>query len=134
MTREDFIKKLDDILCPYNIEDGKIIISVGSYSSYSDLTSLESLPEGIKFVGEGVMDLSNLIEIPYGTEFNNSGVIFLYGVKKIHPGVKFNQNQQICLFNLVVGTKFTFRFRVDGISDSYILNNMISLGIFNKGI
>ena len=131
MTREDFIKKLDDILCPYNIEDGKIIIPVGSYS---DLTSLESLPEGIKFVGEGVMDLSNLIEIPYGTEFNNSGVIFLYGVKKIHPEVKFNRNQQICLRGLVTGTKFPFSFRVDGISDSYILNNMISLGIFNKGI
>jgi hypothetical protein len=73
MTREEFIKELDEKGYSYKIEGDKIIVT-GKGDIW--LESLTSLPPGVEFRNGGHVNLRSLTSISVGVEFNNGGSVF----------------------------------------------------------
>jgi hypothetical protein len=72
MTREEFIKMLDEKGYSYKIEEDKKIV-LDSPRGFVDLRHLETLPQGIVFNNGGFVNLSSLQTLPQGIEFKNGG-------------------------------------------------------------
>ena len=110
MTREEFIKVLDEEGYSYEIEGDRIVVTYGY----------------------GV-DLSALTSIPPGVEFKNGGYISLSSLKTLSPGVKF-EHGNVNLYSLVGGNgRFSdWSGNIDGIEPKRLLNKMIELGLFDR--
>ena len=110
MTQEEFIKILDKKSYSYKIEGDKIVVtSNGDFG----LDSLYSIPRGVEFRGGRSLHLNSLMSIPPGVQINNGGDVSL---RSIIGG----------WFRLWPGS-------IQGIHSKRLLNNMISLGLFDKG-
>ena len=112
MTREEFIKVLDEDQCRYILDaDGRIIINQDDslYLSFPDESS-----------------------IPPGVVFNNRGYKRLLGIISIQPGVEFNSSEIIIkpLFGYGNGYLRHQQFHIDKIDNSRLFNLMISKGMF----
>jgi hypothetical protein len=108
MTREEFIKVLDEKRYSYEIEGDKLVVIGG----YVDLNSLASLPPGV--------------------EFRNEGGVYLESLTSLSPGVVFKNGGSIDLESLIGGYFNDWKGNIDGIDEKILLNKMISLGLFEN--
>jgi hypothetical protein len=146
MTREEFIKILDEKGYSYKIEGDKIVIT---YESLADLDSLTSLPPGVEFKNEGAVNLISLTSLPPGVKFENVGNVYLGSLKSLPPGVKFEnvgnvylrpkslppgvefKNEGTVNLGSIVGGFFeSWKGNIEGIDSKRLLNLMIKRGIF----
>ena len=152
MTREEFIKVLEEKGYPFKEEGGKIIVTYSVDYGYVNLSHLPSIPPGVIFDNTGSVNLEGIDIIPEGTVFTNGGEVFLDGletissgvvfnnrkfiylpsVKSISPAIEFNSYGNIYLISLIGGWFEHWRGNIDGIQPNRLLNKMISLGIFDK--
>ena len=109
MTREEFIKVLDESGYSYEIEGDLIIVT---HNGYVDLRSLTSLPPGV--------------------EFKNGGDVYLESLTSISPGVEFRNEDRVYLESLIGGFFNKWKGNIEGIEPKRLLNKMISLGIFER--
>jgi len=109
MTREKFIKKLEESRYSYEIQGNKIVVT---YKGNIWLDSLTSLPPGVVFKNGGYVDSNALTSLPPGVEFRNAGIVNLSSL----TGDSFYQ----------------WKGNIKGIDYKRLLNKMISLGLFDK--
>ena len=108
MTREEFIKLLDDNRKRYNIEGNNIIVNDDGPLAFSFLD--KGIPPGVIFKNGGFVTLGKTRIIDPSVEFHNSGVVIfdLDGLRYIH----------------------NWDGNIEGINDKKMLNLMIKKGIF----
>jgi hypothetical protein len=98
MTREEFIKVLDEKGCSYNEEGDKIVVP--DIFLNADLGNLISLPPGVVFENKWGVNLNSLTSIPPDIEFKNGGSVNLESLKSLSPGVLFDNGRHIYLDSL----------------------------------
>ena len=95
MTREEFIKVLEEKGYPYREKGNKIFVT----SNRSvDLSNLTSISPGMEFRRN--VDLSDLTSLPPGVGFRNKGSVYLRSLTSLPPGVEFKNVGQVDLSNL----------------------------------
>ena len=110
MTREEFIKVLDEKGYSYKIKGDKIVVT---HKGYVNLKSITSLPPGV--------------------EFNNKGTVYLDSLKSLPPGVEFNNKGELVNLSSLVGSWFGYwKGNIKGVDSTRLLNVMISKGVFEK--
>ena len=149
MTREEFIKLLDDSEYSYEIEGDKIIVT---YGGHVDLNSLTSLSPGVEFRNGGNVWLTSLTSLPPGVEFRNGGIVYLEALTSLSPGVEFRNGGSVILHSLtslppgivfknvgnvwldsLIGGWFNeWNGNIEGIDSNTLLNLMIKQGVFEK--
>lgn len=107
MTREEFIKELDEKGYLYEIEGDKIVV-----------------------IDEFHIDLEYLKILPSDVEFRNGGEVFLESLMSIHPGVVFNNEGGVNLEYLIDGDFSEWKGNIKGIDSKRLLNGMIKRGVF----
>ena len=113
MTREEFIKELEGIGYSYRIVGDKISVAPGFHGSLI-LNPLIGLPSSVEFANGGDVMLGSLTSIPRTAVFRNEGWIYL----KSLTGGWFGE----------------WEGNIKGIGSTRLLNAMVSLGLFEKGI
>jgi hypothetical protein len=96
MTIKQFIKYLTERNIPHKVA-GKTVTVLGG-SVY--LSSLTTLPEGIKFENQGYVDLSSLTTLPEGIKFENQGYVDLSSLTTLPEGIKFENQGSVDLSSL----------------------------------
>jgi hypothetical protein len=71
MTREEFIKVLEEKGYSYKLEGDKIVVT---HNGWVFLRSLETLPSGVVFKNGGNISLEFLTSLPPGVQFRNGGM------------------------------------------------------------
>jgi hypothetical protein len=153
MTREEFIKVLDNKNYTYEIEGDKIVVT---YEGNTDLLSsvhlpaLTSLPSEVVFENEGNVNLhsltslpprvkfkngrnvylNSLTSLPPVTEFNNGGHVDLESLTSLPPGTQFNNNEDVNLKSLVGGWFGDLGINIKGVGSNRLLNLMIKKELF----
>ena len=128
MTREEFIKVLDEKRYSYEIEGDKLVV-IGGYVS---LVALTSLPPGVEFKNAGDVNLESLASLPPGVVFENRGYVNLNSLTYLPPGVVFSNKGVVYLESLIGGYFNDWKGNIDGIDEKILLNKMISLGLFEN--
>ena len=109
MTREEFIKVLDEEGYSYEIEGDLIVVT---YGYGVDLSALTSIPPGVEFKNGGYVDLESLTSLPPGVEFKNGEDVYL---------------------GLLIGRWFDeWQGNIEGIDSKRLLNVMIKQGVFER--
>ncbi len=127
MTREEFIKVLDEKGYSYDIEGDKIEVTEDRLVL---LGSLKTLPPCVEFNNVGYVDLSSLETLPPGVEFNNEGSVNLESLETLPPGVEFN-NKGIVNLNSLIGSLLNeWKGLIKDITSKSLLNGMIKRGVF----
>jgi len=132
MTREEFIKVLDEKRYPYEIQGNKIVVLERGYVY---LTSLTSLPPGVEFRNGGYVDLNSLTSLPPGVEFRNGGSVDLDSLTSIPPSVEFGNQLDVFLGSLIRrwdGSFYSWGGNIRGIDSKKLLNKMIKDGLFER--
>ena len=131
MTREEFIKIIDQKEYSYEIENNNIVITSGFNGGFIFLHELEDIPSGVIFKNSGAVLLEPLTSLPPGIKFKNKGNVYIDTVTSISPGVEFD-NFSIRMESLIGGYFDDWEGNIKGIGEERLLNKMISLGIFNR--
>ena len=147
MTREEFIKILEEEGYFYEIVGDKIVVN---HKGDVDLESLKTLPPGVEFKngrnvwlnslktlhpdvvfnnGGGVY-LDSLKTLPPGVEFNNAGDVYLESLKTLPSDVAFNNEGDVNLRSLVGVWFHGWDGNIEGVDSKILLNSMISKGVF----
>ena len=129
MTREEFIKVLDDSEYSYEIQGDKIIVTEGGDV---DLEALTSLPPGVEFRNRGNVWLNYLTSLPPGVEFRNGGFVHLDSLTSLPPGIVFNNEGSVRLRALIGGLFNEWNGNIEGIDSKRLLNFMISKELFER--
>ena len=90
MTREEFIKIIDQKEYSYEIENNNIVITSGFNGGFIFLHELEDIPSGVIFKNSGAVLLEPLTSLPPGIKFKNKGNVYIDTVTSISPGVEFD--------------------------------------------
>ena len=131
MTREEFIKIIDQKEYSYEIENNNIVITSGHNSEFISLIELEDIPSGVVFKNRGSVILEPLTSLPPGIKFQNKGNTYLDSVTSISPGVEIN-SYTTRMESLIGGYFDDWEGNIEVIGEERLLNRMISLGIFNR--
>jgi hypothetical protein len=129
MTREEFIKVLDEKKYSYKIEGDKIVVT---HEFAVFLGSLTSLPPGVVFSNRNDVFLDSLTSLPPGVKFNNVGNVYLGSLTSIPREVVFKNVANVYLEYLTGGWIKYWRGNIEGIDPKRLLNKMISLGLFER--
>lgn len=142
MTREAFIKVLDEKGYPYEIVGDKIIVNaeVGNpgYSGdgYLYLEKLKSLPPNVHFKASGNIYLNALTHLPSGISFGGCGwYVGLKSLRSIPSDTRFEMNASIrSLIGPAGGYGYFHSWEglIEGIAPKRLLDKMVSLGLFDK--
>ena len=132
MTREEFIEVLNDGGHSYKeIGDRLVIIDYGGL----DL-GITDIPSGVEFRNSSYVYLDSLVNLPPDTKFKNLGSVSLHSLKSIPTDVTFENGRGVWLDSFGIDTKDSEEenniLNIEGISPKKILNQMISIGLFNK--
>jgi len=147
MTREAFIKILDDKGYSYEIEGDKIVVTENGHVDLRSLTSLPpgvefknegdvdfdaltSLPSGVVFSNDGSVNLESIKTLPYGVVLMNKGDVFLMSLTSISPGVEFKNGRGVDLDKLIGGWFHYWSGNIEGIDSKMLLNGMIKRSLF----
>ena len=148
MTREEFIKELEEVKYLYKIEGDKIIVT--KFNDYINFDSLISLPPGVEFRNKGSVSLESLDSIHHGVIFSNDGNVYLNSLKNITKGVEFVNRGGVFLSELnSIDRSVEFRnlgnirvannkilpgldLQIEGIGSTRLLNLMIKQGVFER--
>ena len=128
MTREEFIKVLDDKGYSYEMKGGKIVVT---RRGVIDLNYITSLPEGVIFGNGGDVLLNSIKSLPSGIEFRNDGVVLLESLIYITPGVEFRNWTHPRTDYLFKGWFYNWKGNINGIQPNRLLNKMIENGLFD---
>ena len=150
MTREEFIKVLDEKGYSYKIKEDKLVVTGNRHVYLNSLKTLppdvkfnnrwdarfellETLPPGVKFNNGGDVDLRSLETLPPGTEFRNGDGVHAPSLKSIPPGTEFRNGGSINLRSLT-GDYFFHEWKgnIEGIDSKMLLNVMIKQGVFER--
>jgi hypothetical protein len=112
MTREEFIKVLEDKGYSYREEGGKIVITSDNRLGSVQFDSLETLPPGV--------------------HFENRGYVYLQSLKTLPPDVEFRDRGYVSLDSLIGGWFHEWSGNIEGIESNRLLNKMIELGLFDR--
>jgi hypothetical protein len=96
MTKEEFIKELEDSGYNYNDKDGIILVD---HNSGVDLSNLTEIPSGVTFSNNGELSLDSLESIPSNVIFDNKGDVWLNEVETISPDAFFSKNTHEIILN-----------------------------------
>jgi hypothetical protein len=96
------------------------------------LGSLTSLPSGVVFRNRGDIFLNSLTSLPSGVVFENRTNVYLHGVTSLSRGVVFRNGGGVYLEYLIGGYFYDWKGNIKGIDSKRLLNNMISLGLFER--
>ena len=147
MTREEFIKKLDEKGYSYKIQGDKIIVNRKGTVSLNALTSLPpgvefknggavyldaltSIPPGVEFRNNGDVNLNSLTSLPPGVVFSNRAHVYLRALTSLPPGVEIKNRWSVNLDVLIGGWFDEWKGNIEGIDSKRLLNKMIKDGIF----
>lgn len=109
MTREKFIKKLEDSQYPYEIQGNKIVVT-----------------------HEGHVELESLTSLPSRTEFRNRGYVYLDSLTSLPSDVVFGNGREIYLDSLTGDFFSKWGGNIEGVDSKRLLNLMISKGLFER--
>jgi hypothetical protein len=109
MTREAFIKVLDEKGYSYEKRGNKIVVT-----------------------HEGHVELESLTSLPSRTEFRNRGYVYLDSLTSLPSDVVFGNGREIYLDSLTGDFFSKWGGNIDGINKKRLLNKMISLGLFER--
>jgi hypothetical protein len=129
MTREEFIKVLEEKGYSYEIEGDKIVVT---HDRNVWLNSLSSLPPGVEFRNGGSVDLDSLTSLPSGVVFRNGHNVYLDSLTSLPPGVVFSNKYSVYLKSLTGNWFGKWSGNIEGIGSNRLLNKMITLGLFDK--
>jgi hypothetical protein len=148
MTREKFIKVLDEKAFSYEMEGDKLVVTdkewdvgleklktlppgvVFKNASGVFLDSLTSLPPGVVFGNGGSVYLNALTSIPPGVELNNGDAVYLRSLTSLPPGMEFRNKGRVHLESLT-GEWFDYwEGNIEDIDNKRLLNFMISKEMF----
>lgn len=129
MTREEFIKALEEKEYPYEIEGNKIVVT---HRNSVDLDYLTSLPTDVEFRNRGPVYLGSLKTLPPGVQFGNTENVWLTLLKTIPSGVLFKNEGNIYLGSLFGGWFGSWEGNAKGISPNRLLNKMVADGLFDR--
>jgi hypothetical protein len=130
MTREAFIKVLDEKGYFYEIEGNKIIVT---HKRHVNLELLTSIPSVVEFRNEGVVNLKSLTSLPPGVEFKNGGDVYLRSLTSLPPGVEFNNGRDVYLESLIGVWFYSWEGdNIEEVGSNRLLNLMIKRGIFER--
>ena len=129
MTREAFIKELEEKRYSYGIEGDNVVVT---YRGYVDLVSLTSLPPGVVFEIPLDVYLESLTSLPTGVEFRNEGSVFLNSLTRIPSDFQFKNEGDVYLESLIGGWFKYWSGNIEGIDPKRLLNKMISIGLFDR--
>jgi hypothetical protein len=92
MTREEFIRALDEWEISYSLEGERIVVGSGDeyYINLEDYR-ITSLPPNVTFRNVGSLRLGEVAQLPEGVVFDNGGAIFAEEVTRIPRGTKFGK-------------------------------------------
>jgi hypothetical protein len=128
MTREEFIKVLEEKDYSYEIQGNKIVVT-GGYIGLNDLTSI---PPGVVFNNGWAVNLTSLTSLPAGVVFRNKESVYLRSLTSLSPDVEFN-NKGYVLLDSLTGDYFNrWEGNIEGVNSKRLLNKMITLGLFDK--
>ena len=110
MTREEFIRALDERGISYSLEGERIVVGSGD-EYYIDLGDpwITSLPPDVTFRNVGSLNLGEISQLPEGVVFDNGGAIFAEGVTRIPRGTKFGKRVKSILIK-----SGTINFDIEG--------------------
>ena len=128
MTREAFIKVLDEKGYSYRAEGTKVIVT---HKGNVDLRDLTSLPPGVVFKNEAVVNLNSLGLLSPDVDFKNWTHVYLGSLISLPPEVEFRNGGSVYLGS-VMGWFYQWEGNIDGINKKRLLNKMISLGLFER--
>lgn len=143
MTREEFIEILDRESYPYNIVNGKIVITNKSKhginlvgSTIDDpvdgghlIVIIDEIPSGVIFQGKGNVNLSSLEVLPDDVEFRNMGDVNLSNIDlPIDLADSFNNSGSISFNNLY--WRGDWEGNIEGIDNKRLFRLMIKQGMF----
>ena len=128
MTREEFIRVLNQERYPYSIVGDKLVITKGDFRRDEDDIDLPiaEIPENISFNNRGTVSLNFIKKVPSGVEFNNVYRVLMARVISIHPSVRFNTRGSNFLGDLVD----QWDGNIEGIDENALFNMMIKRGLF----
>jgi len=107
MTREEFIKILNKKKYSYEMEGNEILVT---HQENLYLSSLESLPPGVRFQNQGDVRLDSLKSLPPGVQFQNQG--------------------NVLLRSLMGGWFYEWNGNIKGVDSKRLLNLMIDKSLF----
>jgi hypothetical protein len=133
MTREEFIEILNLRYYSWTSEGNNIVITErGEIDLY-----IKSLPPNIEFRNDTYVYLDSLESLPPNIKFKNGGSVSLHSLRSIPPEVTFENGRGVWLDSFGIDTKDGEEennvLNIEGISPKRILNQMISIGLLNKG-
>lgn len=132
MTQEEFIKVLGQGDHTYaQVGDRLIISDYGGLDLY-----ISSLPPNVEFNNSSYVYLDSLESLPRNIKFKNGGSVSLHSLKSIPSDVTFENGRGVWLDSLGIDTKDSEEenniLNIEGINPKRILNQMISIGLFNR--
>ena len=131
MTREEFIKVLEEEGYPYVVDEkDNLVVGARNMSDTIDLGFITSLPPRVIFVNQKDLHLGSLEAIPTGVKFHNKGTVFLDRVKTISVGVEFHNVKVVYLYTAMDGRFNKWKGNIEGIASNRLLNGMIKGGMF----
>jgi hypothetical protein len=142
MTREAFIKVLDEKGYPYEIVGNKIMVNAEkgtpgySGDGFLYLEDLKSLPPNVHFKTSGNIYLNGLTHLPSGITFGGRGWnVELNSLRSIPSDTRFETNASIKSLIGPAGDYGYFRAwegNIEGIAPKRLLDKMVSLGLFER--
>ena len=102
MTKEEFIKVLENKRYSYKIEGDKIVVTLRGTGGV-DLRSIGTIPSGTVFDNKGYVDLTSLEALPPGVQFKNGWYVNLGSLKSIPQGIEFSNGGSVYLNSLIGG-------------------------------
>ena len=128
MTRDEFIRVLNQGRYSYKIEGDNLVVISGNLDGDIDIR-LEEIPGNIFFNNKGTVRLNFLKQVPSGVEFKNLGRVHLDSVTSLHPSVRFNNLRSIWL-GLYDDWVNRWDNNIEGIDENALFNLMIKRGLF----
>jgi hypothetical protein len=149
MTREEFIKVLEEKVYSYEIEGDKIVVTYRGEVQLNSLTSIPSdlmfkniasvwlnslkyLPSGVVFGNGTSVSLNSLTSIPSDVVFSNGWIVSFHRLTSIPPGVEFKNGGGINLKSIMNGYFGSWKGNIEGIYGTRLLNLMIKQGLFER--
>jgi len=147
MTQEEFVQELkkggysfrrvgDEILVTHqgdvNLSSLESLPPGVRFENKGDvgLPSLESLPPDVRFQNQGYVNLPSLESLPPDVRFQNQGGVWLRSLKSLPPGVRFENQGSVWLSSLVGGWFEDWKGNIEGVNPKKLLNLMIDKKLF----
>ena len=133
MTRAEFIERLNLRYYSWTSEGNNIVVTE---RGEIDL-AITSIPSNVEFRNDTYVYLDSLEILPPNIKFKNGGSVSLHSLRSIPSGVTFENGRGVWLDSFGIDTKDGEEennvLNIEGINPKRILNQMISIGLLDKG-